>query len=57
MMLELKSDFQPWECPLCGKPVGYLGRGIASLVGVGFHGCDFSNVKHPDHTVEAGADG
>jgi hypothetical protein len=32
-------------CPYCGAPVGYLGRLFAWLFGVGFHGCDFSNVR------------
>lgn len=31
-----------WCCPYCGKPVGYLGRAWAWIVGVGIHGCDFA---------------
>lgn len=35
------------QCWYCGKHVGLIGRGIAWLVGLGFHGCDFSNVRPP----------
>lgn len=38
-------DVPEWCCPYCGKPVGYLGRFWAWLVGVGIHDCDFSVYK------------
>lgn len=39
------TDLPGWCCPHCGKPVGYLGRFWAALVGVGIHGCDLSIYK------------
>lgn len=39
------DNLPTWICPYCGKPVGYLGRAWAWLVGVRVHGCDFSLYK------------
>lgn len=33
------------QCWYCGEWVGLIGRGIAWLVGTGFHNCDFRNVR------------
>jgi len=34
-------------CPYCLQPVGIIGNWIAKLMGTGFHGCDYRNVKGP----------
>lgn len=45
--LRLKEPTYPWQCPYCRKPVGYVGRAFAWLLGAQFHGCNFSNVQDP----------
>lgn len=53
MNLPLKHHPFPGECPYCLKPVGYIGRLLAWLLGTGFHGCNFSNVDRdaPAHDI------
>lgn len=41
--MRFKRQYPSWCCRYCGKPVGWIGRAIAWLVGTGFHDCDFSN--------------
>lgn len=38
-------EYPKYCCPYCGKPVGYLGRAIAWLVGTSWHDCDNSNIR------------
>jgi hypothetical protein len=45
--LPLRQSPRYWQCPFCLKPVGLVGRGLAYMVGVGVHGCRFTNVMHP----------
>ena len=41
-------ETEAWRCWYCRRPVGYIGRAIAWLVGVGHHGCDFSNIHNEE---------
>jgi hypothetical protein len=43
--LPLVSRMPKWRCQYCGEPVGYLGNWIAKVLGTGFHGCTFINVR------------
>lgn len=43
-------------CPFCKEPVGYVGRFFAWVFGTRFHGCNFSNVMHPqEYEMKAAA--
>lgn len=37
----IESALPAWCCPECDKPVGYVGRVMAWLLGNGSHGCDY----------------
>jgi hypothetical protein len=45
--LPLYQQYASWQCPYCGKGVGYIGRALAWFFGTRIHGCDFSNIVPP----------
>lgn len=43
--MDVYTNYPKYCCPACGKPVGYLGRVLAYIMGYGWHDCDFRNVR------------
>ena len=50
--LAIRDEVPGYCCPYCKAPVGYVGRFFAWALGAGFHGCNFSNVMHPQEYAD-----